>query len=198
MKRFLALKVALLILGVSLAVAQQTKWVADAAHTTIGFAISHMVISEVTGKFDKFTIEVYSDKPDFSDARAIVTIDVNSINTGNAKRDAHLRSSDFFDAQKYPTIKFISKQMKKVGQNRYKLIGDLTIKGITKEVTLDVLFRGRVRDPWGNTRAGFRITGEIDRRDFDITWNKTLDAGGLVVGNTVKLQIELELIKQKS
>ncbi len=177
--------------------AQKTKWVADPAHSRIGFTVTHMVITEVEGKFDKFTVEVYSDKPDFSDARAIVTIDVNSINTGNAKRDNHLRSPDFFDAAKYPTIKFVSKKMQRVGKNRYKLIGDLTIRNVTKEVALDVEFRGTVRDPWGNTRAGFKVSGEINRQDFGVSWNKTLDQGGLVVGNTVKLDIDLELIRQK-
>ncbi len=194
--RSLTLATFLCILALPL-FAQKTKWVADPAHSRIGFIVSHMVITEVEGKFDKFTVEVYSDKPDFSDARAIVTIDVNSINTGNAKRDNHLRSPDFFDAAKYPTIKFVSKKMQRVGKNRYKLIGDLTIRNVTKEVALDVEFRGIVRDPWGNTRAGFKVSGEINRQDFGVSWNKTLDQGGLVVGNTVKFDIDLELIKQE-
>jgi len=194
--RRLALAAFLAILTLPL-LAQNTKWVADPAHTRMGFAVTHMVITEVEGKFDKFTVEVYSDKPDFSDARAIVTIDATSINTGNEKRDNHLRSADFFDVAKYPTIKFVSKKIQRVGKNQYKMTGDLTIKNVTKEVTLDVQFRGSVQDPWGNTRAGFKVTGEINRQDFGVSWNKTLDQGGLVVGNTVKLDIDLELIKQK-
>lgn len=197
MRRFLHVLFFFAFLALPL-LAQKTKWVADPAHSKVGFSVSHMVITDVDGKFDTFDIVVYSDKPDFSDAKAQVSIDVNSINTGNEKRDAHLRSPDFFDAEKYPKITFVSKRIEKVGKNRYKLVGDLTMKGVTKEIELDVEYRGTVTDPWGNERAGFKVTGEVNRMDFGINWNKTLDRGGLVVGETVKIDIDLELIKQKS
>jgi polyisoprenoid-binding protein YceI len=175
--------------------AQSAKWNYDASHGKIGFSVSHFGISETEGKFTKFDGQVISGKPDFSDAQIQINIAVNSINTEDEKRDAHLKSPDFFDAAKYPDITFKSKSLKPAGKNKYKLTGDFTMHGVTKEVTLDVVYRGTVVDPFKNTKAGFHLAGSIDRTVFGLTWNGKLAAGGLLVGNDVKLDINIELSK---
>lgn len=172
----------------------QTKWKIDESHSTIGFSVKHMMVSEVEGKFEKYEGNVVASKEDFSDAKVEMTIYVNSINTGNEKRDDHLKSEDFFDVSKYPTITFKSKKVEKIGNDSYKLIGDITIKGITKEIILDVKYNGKVKDPWGNTRAGFTLTGEINRLDFNLKWNMVLEGGGLTVGEKVKIKCPVEII----
>ncbi|ELR73042.1 YceI like family protein [Fulvivirga imtechensis AK7] len=177
--------------------AQTTKWFYDASHAKVGFAISHFGISETEGKFNKFDGIVLSDKTDFSDAKIDFSIDVNSIDTENEQRDTHLRSSDFFDVAKYPSITFKSRSLKPVGKNKYKLTGDFTMHGVTKQIILDVLYRGTVTDPFGNIKAGFKVTGAIDRTDWGLDWNGTLAAGGLLVGNEVELDINIELTKAK-
>ncbi|KAF0211624.1 MAG: YceI family [Ignavibacteria bacterium] len=176
--------------------AQTTKWGYDASHAKVGFTISHFGISETEGKFIKFDGTVLSDRPDFSDAQIDFTIDVNSINTQDAQRDTHLKSPDFFDVAKFPSITFKSKSFKSVGENKYKLIGDFTMHGVTKEIPLDVVYKGTVVDPYKNTKAGFKITGVIDRRKWGLTWNGKLTAGELLVGNDVNLDINIELIKK--
>lgn len=176
--------------------AQTTKWGYDASHAKIGFTISHFGISETEGKFTKFDGAVLSDKPDFSDAKIDFTIDINSINTEDAQRDTHLKSPDFFDVAKFPSIIFKSKSFKSVGKNQYKLAGDFTMHGITKEITLDVIYKGTVVDPYKNTKAGFKITSVIDRTKWGLTWNGKLAAGELLVGNDVNLDINIELIKK--
>ena len=174
----------------------QTKWTFDKAHTSILFSIDHMVISEVVGKFEKFdgTVETKSDK-DFTDAKIKLTIDVKSINTDNEERDKHLKSPDFFDAEKYPTIKFESTSMKKLNGNFYLLKGKLTMHGITKEVELEVKYNGTVKDPWGNIKAGFKVVGTINRKDFGIVYNSTLESGGLLIGEEERINCNVELIK---
>jgi len=199
MKRF-AMAVVLVVFGASAQsaqmVAQTTKWALDRVHSGMGFAVSHMVVSETKGKFDDFAINVTSDKEDFSDAKVEVTIKVESVNTDEKKRDGHLKSPDFFDAAKFPTMTFKSKEMKKVGDRKYKLIGDFTMKGVTKPLELDVRFGGLMADKQGKTHAGFKVTGIINRQEFGVTWNSMLDNGGAVVGNEVELSANLELIKQ--
>ena len=143
--------------------AQTTKWGYDASHAKVGFSISHFGISETEGKFTKFDGVVLSDKPDFSDGKFDFTIDVNSINTEDAQRDTHLKSADFFDVAKFPTITFKSKSFKPLGNNKYKLVGDFTMHGVTKEISLDVVYKGTVVDPYKNTKAGFKISGTLDR-----------------------------------
>jgi len=175
---------------------QTTKWAYDASHAKVGFSISHFGISETEGKFTKFDGVVLSDKPDFSDAKVEFVIDVNSINTEDTKRDTHLRSSDFFDVAKYPQIVFKSKSLFSVGNNRYKLTGDFTMHGVTKEIILDVVYKGTVVDPYKNTKAGFKISGSIDRTKYGLIWNGTLAAGELLVGNEVILDINIELLKK--
>jgi len=172
-----------------------TTWNIDNAHTRIGFSVSHMVISDVKGEFKRYDGKVITRGDDFSTATVEISIDVNSIYTANEKRDEHLKSPDFFDAQKYPKITFRSKKVVKKGNNQYQLVGDLTIKDVTKEVTLEVVHKGTVKDPWGNTRSGFRLTGKINRFDFGLKWNMALEAGGLVVGEDVYIECDVELIK---
>ncbi len=178
-------------------IVQSTRWTYDDTHAKIGFSISHFGISETEGKFTRFEGRVMASKAGFSDADIEITIDVSSIDTDNEQRDEHLRSPDFFDAARYPTIVFKGKALQPVGTNKYKLRGELAMHGVTKEVTLDAIYRGTVDDPFGNTKAGFKVSGVIDRRDWGLDWNGTLAAGGLLVGNEVSLDINIELTKEK-
>lgn len=176
--------------------AQKTTWAYDASHAKVGFSISHFGISETEGKFTKFSGTVLADKPDFSDAIIDFIIDVNSINTEDQKRDEHLRSPDFFDATKYPSISFKGKRFKQVAKSKYKLTGDLTMHGVTKEVSLDVVYKGTVVDPYKNTKAGFKVSGTLDRTKYGLMWNGKLAGGELLVGNDVSLDINIELLKK--
>lgn len=185
-----------LIFGITLN-AQTTKWNFDNSHTKIGFSVTHMMITDVVGQFNKFNGSVISDKADFTDAKINFTIDVSSINTDNADRDKHLRSADFFDVEKFPNIKFEGTSLKKIGKGKYKLSGKFTMLGVTKNVTFDTKFSGIVKDPWGNTRAGFKITGKINRNDWGLKYNSAMDAGGVVIGNQVEILCNVELIKEK-
>jgi polyisoprenoid-binding protein YceI len=177
----------------------QTKWEYDKTHAKIGFSISHFGISETEGKFTSFSGGVTTKKTDFSDAKFDISIDVNSINTENEDRDKHLKSADFFDTDKFPTINFKSKSLKSVGKNKYKMNGDITIHGVTKNITLDLIYSGTVeKDPFGNTKAGFKIRGTIDRTQFGLKWNGKLATGNVLVGDQVDLHINIELQKVKS
>lgn len=184
------------ILFATLGFAQNTEWKIDNAHSNVTFEISHMVVSSVTGKFQSFEGTIKSDKDDFTDVSVNFTIDAASVNTNNEKRDNHLRDADFFDVAKYPTIEFKGKKLEKMSGNKYKITGDLTMHGVTKEVEMDVRYNGMVKDPWGNTRAGFKVSGELNRTDYGLVYNSTLEAGGLLIGETVDINVNLELIKQ--
>jgi polyisoprenoid-binding protein YceI len=175
----------------------QTTWKSDAAHSKVSFSISHMVISDVTGRFTDFEATLIQTKDDFMDAKLNATIKTKSINTDNEGRDKHLRSADFFDAEKYLEITFVSKSFEKNGKNAYKITGDLTMHGVTKLVVLDTKFNGTVNDPWGNTKAGFKATTTVNRKEFGIVYNKTLEAGGLLLGEDVEVAINVELAKEK-
>lgn len=175
----------------------QTKWNFDKSHSEVGFSVTHMLITETDGFFKDYDGSIVSSSDDFQNAQISFEAKTASIFTDNEKRDKHLRSADFFDAEKYPTIKFVGKSFTKVEGKNYKLVGDLTIKDVTKEVTLDVKYNGTINDPWGNTRAGFKISGEVDRFAYGLTWNAALEAGGLVVSKEVDLNIKIELIKSK-
>lgn len=175
----------------------QTKWTVDKAHSKVQFTVTHLIISEVTGEFKSFDATVESSKDDFTDAKIDFSADVNSINTDNEARDKHLKSDDFFNAEKFPKLTFKGKSFKKVGEKNYKLVGDLTIRDVTKEVSLDVIYNGSVKDPWGNIKAGFKIKGEINRFDYNLKWNALIEAGGAVVGKTVQMIVDLELQKSK-
>jgi len=177
--------------------AQTTKWKEDAAHSTIGFSVKHLLISTVKGQFNDYSVSVLSDKPDFSDAKVTVKIKSESINTDNKKRDEHLRSPDFFESDKFPEIIFVSKKIEKTGKSTFKITGDFTMKGVTKTVALTGELGGILaKDPWGHTKAGFTLSGEVNRFDYGLNWNKAIEAGGLVVSEKVKLNIELELGKE--
>jgi len=175
--------------------AQTTEWTFDHAHSSIEFSIDHMVISEVTGKFTEFDGKVTSTSNDFENAQIEFFIEAKSINTDNEDRDNHLRDADFFDVAKFPQIVFKSMSFKKIDDKNYILSGQLTMHGVTKEVTFDVKYGGTVIDPWGNTKAGFKLTGELNRKDYGLTWSKALETGGLVVGEEVTLTARVQLAK---
>ncbi len=174
----------------------QNNWTIDAAHSKIGFTISHMVISEVEGRFNNYSATITAGE-NFENAKINVSIEINSINTNNEERDKHLKSPDFFDAEKYPKITFISTEFQKVDDENYILKGNLTMHGVTKPVELNVKFGGIVKDPWGNTRAGFKLSGTIDRYEFGLKYNSTLETGGLVIGQEVEIDAKVELKKVK-
>lgn len=176
---------------------KETLWVVDKAHTKIGFAVTHLLISEVEGYFKDFDIKVISNGDNFENAKIEFTAKTASIFTDNERRDEHLRSDDFFNSEKFPEMKFVSKSFKKVGKNNYKLIGDLTIRDITKQITLDVVYNGTVKDPWGNTKAGFNVSGQLNRFEYGLKWNALTELGGAVVDKIVKLRIHVELTKQQ-
>lgn len=179
-----------------LTVSAQTNWSFDKAHSKIGFTVSHMVITDVDGKFNEYEGTVVTEGDDFEGAQVNFTIEANSINTDNERRDNHLRSDDFFAADEYPQITFTGKSMKKISENKYELVGDLTIRGTTKEIKLDVTHNGTVQDPWGNTKAGFKLAGSLDRFEYGLKWNTAIETGGLVVGKTVYLNIDIQLKKE--
>jgi polyisoprenoid-binding protein YceI len=174
----------------------QTNWTFDKAHSKIGFSVSHLVITDVEGNFKEFDASVTTDGDNWENAKIEFTAEIASIDTDNEKRDEHLRSDDFFNAEMYPQLKFVSKSFNKVDGNEYKLVGDLTIRDVTKEVELEVELNGTVVDPWGNTKAGFDLEGEINRFDYGLKWSKALETGGLVVGEDVEIIGKLQLMKK--
>jgi len=175
----------------------QVKWNIDNAHSSVRFTVEHLVISEVDGTFKTFSGDITSSKPDFTDANINFTIDVNSINTDNERRDGHLKGPDFFDAAKYPNMTFKSTSFKKVSEKKYELKGNLTIRDVTKPVTFDVVYGGTVKDPYGNNKAGFKATSVISRSAFGLKWNNMTEAGGAVVGDDVTITIKLEVSQAK-
>lgn len=193
-------KILLLILFASVLFAQnnstETTWVIDKSHSKIGFSVTHLLISEVEGYFKDYSAKIVTKGEDFDNAQIEFIAKTSSIFTDNEKRDQHLKSDDFFNSEKYPELKFVGKSFKKVENNKYKLSGDLTIRDVTKPIMLDVEFNGKVKDPWGNIRAGFNITGKLNRFDYGLKWNALTELGGAVVNNIVKLRIHVELIKQ--
>ena len=170
-------------------------WNLDPAHSSVQFSVRHMMISTVRGRFEEFsgTFEINEDNP--SDSSVDIVITPASIYTREDQRDTHLRSPDFFDAEKYPTITFKSTRIEQVDDNHARLVGDLTIKDITNEVTLDVEYAGQAKSPYGTTSAGFTAKTKINRKDWELTWNQTLETGGVLVGDEIKIDIEIELIK---
>lgn len=177
------------------AFAQAGTWKFDKAHTNVKFTVAHMVVTDVVGYFEEFDGTINTPGDDFMGTDVSFTVQTNSINTNNEKRDNHLRSADFFEVEKYPTLEFKTKSFKKINDSKYEITGDLTMHGITKEITLDAKYRGTIKDPRGNTRAGFKATTTIDRYDWDLKYNSTLEAGGLLIGREVEIEINTELIK---
>jgi polyisoprenoid-binding protein YceI len=176
--------------------AQKTTWVIDAAHTNVGFSIKHLMIATVRGSFTQAQGAVKVDENDPTTAEIDITIPTASVTTRDEKRDAHLRSPDFFDVERFPNMTFRSKGVERVSGDSFRVIGDLTIRDVTKEVALDVELAGRAKDPWGNEKAGFEATTKINRSDYGLTWNAALETGGVLVGDEVKISIEAELQKQ--
>lgn len=172
------------------------KWVVDPTHSEVHFKIKHLVISTVTGAFKKFDGSFEASKPDLSDAQINFVVDASSIDTNNEQRDGHLKSPDFFDAEKFPELKFVSTSIDKKDDDEYILTGDLTIRDVTKPVELKVEYGGQTQDMYGQTKAGFDVTGKIDRHEFGLKWSGVTEAGGLVVSNDVKLNISLQFTKQ--
>ncbi|RPI44137.1 MAG: polyisoprenoid-binding protein [Bacteroidetes bacterium] len=171
---------------------EKTRWVIDPAHSEFSFRVKHMMISTVTGQFESFSSTAESEGDGFTDASVRVEIDVASINTRDEKRDAHLKSDDFFNAESYPKITFRSKRF-----DGRKLMGDITIRETTKEITLDTEFNGIAVDLYGQTKAGFELTGELDRKEFGLRWDAVTDAGNVVAGDRVILQIGAQFIRQE-
>jgi polyisoprenoid-binding protein YceI len=187
---------AAVMLATAVPVRAQSTWEIDPAHSSVGFSIRHMMVSNVRGTFGKFSGMAKANEKDLTESTVEATIDVASIDTGNAKRDDHLRSPDFFDVAKYPTITFKSRKVTPAGDKKWKVTGDLTMHGVTKEVTLDVEGpTAEVKDPQGKVRAGATVTTKLNRSDFGITWSKTLDGGGLVLGEEVGVTIDVEGVK---
>jgi polyisoprenoid-binding protein YceI len=177
--------------------AMAEKYVIDSSHSTVGFKVKHLAISSVPGRFGEFSGTFDFDPAHFDKSSAEVAIDAKSINTDNQKRDDHLRGPDFFDIAKNPRITFKTTKIEPVSKSAFKATGDLTLHGVTKPVTLDVQFEGEATDPYGNKRAGFSATTSLNRKAFGITWNKALDAGGVVLGDEVKIVLEVEGIQEK-
>jgi polyisoprenoid-binding protein YceI len=172
-------------------------WHVDPQHVEVGFSVRHLMISSVKGHFRTVSGVVRTEADDFTTAEVDLTIDARSIETRDDARDAHLRSADFFDVEKFPTLTFKSRRVTASDKHRYVVVGDLTIHGVTREVSLDVVAEGFVKDPWGNEKAGFHATGSVNRKDFGLAWNVALETGGVLVGDEVKLNLEIELTRHK-
>jgi polyisoprenoid-binding protein YceI len=173
-----------------------TNWDFDKSHSGIHFTVRHLMVSKVRGAFHDWSGTLALDDEDITRSKVAVTIQAASVDTKEAKRDEHLRSADFFEAEKYPTLEFRSTAVKQAGTDELEVTGDLTIHGITKSVVLHVEVGGQVKDPWGGTRAGFSAKTSISRKDYGLTWNGVLEAGGVVVGDKIEISLEIEAIKK--
>lgn len=174
----------------------KTKWMIDPVHTEIAFKVKHLMITNVKGMFKEYDASIYTTGDDFMTVEVDFWMNPASVDTGGPDRDAHLRSADFFDVENYKEINFISNAVESVDDDgSYELYGDLTIKGITKRIKLDVEFGGVMKDPWGNEKAGFTINGKINRKDWGLNWNTSLEAGGVLVGDEVRISCEVQLVK---
>lgn len=175
--------------------ANNTKWAVDPTHTEIAFKAKHMVFTTVRGKIEDYSLTIEAGEDNFDNAKVAFSGKTASINTGNADRDSHLKGGDFFDSEQYPELMFNGTGVEKLGDNSYKLHGDLTIKETTKPITLQADYSGLMNDPWGNTKAGFAISGKINRKDWGLEWNLPLASGGLLVSEDITIDIETQLIK---
>lgn len=174
----------------------KSKWVLDTAHSNVEFTVRHMMIAKVKGTFHEFTATIEADPEDLTTADIEFEIDVKSVDTRNADRDNHLRSADFFDADNHPKMTFKATRIVKKGDGEYEVTGDLTIRGVTRQETFDVTFEGAGKDPWGNEKAGFSVSGAINRSHYGLTWNAVLETGGVMVSDEVKINLDIEAIKQ--
>ena len=174
----------------------KTKWILDPAHSELVFKVKHLMITTVTGYFRKYDLQVETEDDDFTVVTSIVfTADIDSIDTNNAQRDTHLKSADFFEADKHKQLRFVGRKYERAG-DEYKLTGDLTIRGITKPISLDVEFAGIVVDPYGQIKAGFTVDGKISRKEYGLQWNAVTEAGQVVVSDEIRIHGEVQLVKQ--
>ncbi|MGA9117681.1 MAG: YceI family protein [Bacteroidota bacterium] len=185
----------ILAMAASPAVAQ-TAWKIDRSHSSVKFTVAHLVIAEVSGRFTDFDVSMTTQGDDLTGARIEAAVKTASVNTDDEKRDAHLRGDDFLNAEAFPAIRFRSTAVKKTGKDTYEITGDLTIRDVTRPVVLATRYAGSVKDPWGNTKAGYRASATINRFDYGVKWSSTLDTGGLVVGKDVEITLLLEFAKQ--
>jgi polyisoprenoid-binding protein YceI len=196
MKRIFRIIAAVVTLAIP-TFASASTWNIDPDHSNVGFKVRHLMVSNVKGNFDKHTGTVEINDQDITKSRVEVSIDTNSVNTNVQKRDEHLRSADFFDVAKYPTMTFVSKKVAKAGEDKLKVTGDLTLHGVTKQVVLDVEGPSKEsKDPWGSIRKGATATTKINRKDFGLAWNKALETGGVAVGEEITITLEIEMIKK--
>jgi polyisoprenoid-binding protein YceI len=176
--------------------AATTTWTIDPAHTVAGFGVRHLMISRVKGRFASVQGTIEVDGGDAETAEIDVTIDAASIDTREEKRDTHLRSADFFDVERFPHLRFVSDSVRRTGEDELEVRGKLTIRDVTRDVTLRVEELGTAQDPWGGHRAGYSATTTVDRKDFGLTWNQALEAGGVLVGDEVKIELDVQLVRQ--
>ncbi|MDP4211630.1 MAG: YceI family protein [Bacteroidota bacterium] len=174
----------------------KTKWVLDPAHSEIQFKIKHLMISTVTGQFNKFEGMVETEDEDFTRAKAHITADIHSISTNNEQRDAHLRSGDFFDADNHPQLVFETEKIEKTDDELYKIHGLLTMRGVSKQIVLEAEYGGITKDPWGNRRVGFSLTGKVNRKDFGVSFGMLTETGGIALGEEVKMLVNAQFVKQ--
>lgn len=174
----------------------KSTWAIDPTHSEIGFKVKHMMFTNVSGKFNTFTATIENEDNQFETSTIHFEAEINSIDTNNTDRDNHLKSADFFDAEKFPKLSFKSSAVKKISENEFEIEGELTVKDVTKTITLATEYSGLMLDPWGNTKAGLSISGKINRKEFGLTWNAALETGGVLVGEEVKLFVEVQLLKQ--
>ncbi|WP_266205089.1 YceI family protein [Pontibacter kalidii] len=173
------------------------KWVADLTHSEVKFKVKHLMLTTVSGYFRSFDVEALTPDAAFTGVESLVfTAEVDSISTNNAQRDTHLKSADFFDAAQHSQVRFVATEYEQVSGEKYKLLGELSIRGITRPVALDVAYGGTVVDPYGQTKAGFSVHGKLSRKEFGLTWNAVTEAGSVVVSNEIKLHAEVQLVKQ--
>lgn len=173
----------------------KTNWTIDPTHSEIGFSVKHMMISKVKGGFDKFDAKIVADPTDLTTAEIEFVIDVASIDTRNDDRDTHLRSADFFEVEAYPNLTFKATKIKKTDDDEYEVTGEVNLHGVTRQETFDVTFEGQGKDPWGNEKAGFSAKTKIKRSDYNLTWNAALETGGVLVGDQIKINIEIQAVK---
>ena len=174
----------------------RTKWNLDPSHSEIGFKVKHLMVTNVRGEFKEYNGSIYATGDDFTDSGIDLSINPASISTGDEKRDGHLKIPHFFDVENFNEIRFKGSSLEKINKNEYVLHGDLTIKGVTKRIKLNTEFSGIAKDPWGATRAGFEVTGKINRKDFGLTWNAVLETGGVMVSDEVNIKCDIQLLQQ--
>ncbi|MBH5319786.1 YceI family protein [Paenibacillus sp. GSMTC-2017] len=174
----------------------KTIWAVDASHSAIDFSVRHMMISKVKGTFHTFEANVEADVNDLTSANISFSIDINSVDTRNADRDAHLKGADFFDTEKYPTLTFNAATIVKTGEGEYEVSGEVSLHGVTRTETFEVTYEGSGKDPWGNARAGFSAKSTLKRSDYGLTYNAALETGGVLIGDDVKISLEIEAVQQ--